>query len=371
MSGKDDFLDDILLREMLKRDQWISKNSAILVFHGIGYQKPLDTLDTFVRGILDTYIKANFKEELFKLTHMVEKIDDSSGGYLYRNSIRIEYDNFNYYLDCHEFYWADETEDQVSWMDTQSWIKTLIDGANSFYRKNLGELNRDNSFFFTDGVFHEKRYKFVMKFATGFIPVIGATIRQLGTLFRYIPFMGDLILNIIKSNSKSRSDKLTNLFGDIVAYNSPDPKSRLFQVRQTIKRKAYNSIKYLIETKSNDSTYKYDNIIVAAHSIGTQIAFDALNEIDHGIALKNIKRDAIPDVLSGFVTFGSHLDKAAFFFSEQIDNKAYIKMQIRKNFYAFKEKESEDDYPINLKNMLTPSLNSIVWRNYYDENDPV
>jgi hypothetical protein len=367
--NKETQLDNFLLKEILQKGQWISKNSSILVFHGIGYQKPFDTLDIFVRGILDTYIKIGFKKTKFSLTHRVEKIDDKSSVYFYRNSVRIEYDESNFYLDCYEFYWADETENKVSWGDTQNWIRVISDGANNFYDsiKKRGELKRENSLFFTNGVFHNIRYKFIMKLVAGFMPVVGAILGQIMTLLRYIPFVEDLIRIFLKTNDH----KLTNLFGDIVAYNSPDPKNKLFEVRQRIKEKAYKSIEYLLEAKNKSSEPMYDNIVIVAHSLGTQIAFDALNETEHALSLKNIKRDNADSIISGFVTFGSHLDKAAFFFFEQIDKEAYIKEQIRKNFYSFKKENSKDNYPIKLKSMLSSSLNSIKWRNYYDANDPV
>lgn len=370
MNIKDNFLDDILLREMLEKDQWITQNSAILVFHGIGHQKPFETLDIFVRGMLDTYIKVGFNVKSFTLIHQLAKKDDGMGGYLYKNS--------DYYLDCYEFYWAPATENKVSWLDTKDWIHNFTNGAKKFYKnkKEEGEANHDESFFFSNGVFNVRRYIFIMNFTTLFVPMLGGIFTQLGRLIRYIPLIGDPIYNVFKFKESHFSDSLINRFGDIVAYNSPDPKNKLFKTRRTIQKKAYKAIRYLIEVENDKEfnqhfMYKYDNVLIVAHSLGSQIAFDALTAIDHRIALKEIQRENILNVLSGFVTFGSPLDKTAFFFSEQTEDESYIKAQIRNNFYCFKQKNSIHDkkYPFKVKNLLKSTLSSIEWRNYYDAND--
>lgn len=151
------YLQRMMMDELLKRGQWIAKNSAIVVFHGIGYQKPLETLDIFVRGLLETYVKAGFDAQSFTLTHQLAKKEDGRGGYWYENFIRIIYKDSAYYLDCYEFYWAPATEDKVSWSDTQNWIKTLTRGANKFYKEKQeqGEYCQDDGFFFPNGVFNK------------------------------------------------------------------------------------------------------------------------------------------------------------------------------------------------------------------------
>lgn len=366
------FLDKCLLKERKNSGKWISKNSAILVFHGIGEQKPFETLDTFVRGLLDAYICVGFDIKKFHLTHDLVKhnIGDT---HWYENIIRIEYNDSPYYLDCYEFYWADKTEDKVSWNDIQDWIDMITNGANKFYKDKAesAKKNKDESIFFENGVFKKGLYKTSLKLIGIVLPTFGSLASAILNLIRYIPFLGEIIYGIFRSKGQSNSKKLTNILGDIVAYNSPDPKNKLFKTRREIQKYASKSIQHLIEAKQNNGiVYKYDKIVVVAHSLGTQIAFDGFNSIDHKVALGDIYRKDIQEVL-GFVTFGSHLDKAAFFFREQTEKKEYIKAQIRQNFYAFKQKKDEENYEVKVNNRLKSKLSNIKWRNYYDINDPV
>ncbi len=366
------FLDQKLLQDIKNSGKWISQNSAILVFHGIGNQKPFETLDSFVRGLLNAYIHAGFEENKFHLIH--EFATHQQGDKIwYENIIRIKYGQSPYYLDCYEFYWADKTENKVSWNDMQEWIDTITTGAENFYQDKVeyAQKFKDDSIFFQDGKFRKGLYKTSLKLIGITIPMFGKITNNILALFRYIPFGGSFIYNLFYSKEQSKSKKLTNILGDIVAYNSPDPKNKLFKIRREIQVDATKSIKYLIEKKQNSgSKYQYDKIIISAHSLGTQIAFDGLNSIDHKIALGDIDRENIENLL-GFITFGSHLDKAAFFFREQTQKDEYIKAQIKQDFYTFKQKTYPIDYKFKIENRLTSKLTNIQWRNYYDINDPV
>ena len=373
MNCKSTFIDCNLLKEIKESGKWISQNSAILVFHGIGDQKPFETLDSFVRGTLKTYESAGFEKEKFIVNHDLVK-HTKGDNHWYENIIRVYYEGEDgYYLDFYEFYWADKTEDKVSWSDMQDWVNTIVDGATKFYKnkEEIAKKAKDNSVFFQKGVFNKYLYLISLKFVTITIPLFENIISSIINIVRYIPIVGDLLYRMF--NSKSKSKKLINVLGDIVAYNSPDPKNKLFKTRREIQKEASIAIQNLIEAKDN-ITYKYNKIIIAAHSLGTQIAFDGLNSIDHKVALKDIKRKNINAELFGFITFGSHLDKAAFFFTEQTPKKSYIKAQIRNNFYAFKRCSDLkiDDSWFEVQNIkLKSTLSDIEWRNYYDINDPV
>lgn len=387
-------LNDVFNKEMIKKDHWVAKKSAIMIFHGVGNQRPFDTLDTFARGMLETFADAGFDAEAFTLTHQFAKRDDGRGGSWFDNVIRVTYKNSENYLDFYEFYWAPETENKVSLLDTQNWIQNLANGAKKFYQdqKRLGETYHDESFFFAEnGDFREERYRRFIKVATMFIPLMMFFIEKIGALIMYIPFIGALAYNLVKSLQKSSLHALSNIVGDVVAYNSPDPKNRLFEVRRSIQQKAYAAIKYLVEpmegTDKEETVYQYDKVIIASHSLGTQVAFDALNILNQKISLNEVKgvdqdgyindadvpRRKISDLLSGFITFGSHLDKAAFFFREQTEKNAYLKEQIRSDFYCFKQKQwnFDDNRKFTLHSSLKHYLDDITWRNYYDANDPV
>jgi len=396
VNEKSVLLNDVFNKGMIKKDHWVPNKSAIMIFHGIGNQKPFDTLDTFARGMLETYKDAGFDADSFTLTHKFAKRDDGKGGSWFDNFIRVTYKGSENYLDFYEFYWAPATEDKVSWSDTRSWVNDLANGAKKFYedQKRIGKRYRDESFFFTkDGDLRKWRYKVFIKIATMMIPLAMYIIDKIVALILYIPFIGAFAYDKLRSIKNTALHNLSNIAGDVVAYNSPDPKNKLFEVRRSIQKRAYAAIKYLIEpaagTNKEDSVnhYQYEKVIISAHSLGTQIAFDALNALNHKISLNEVRgvdvdgyisdkqgnKRKISDLLCGFVTFGSHLDKAAFFFREQNEKSAYLKQQIRENFYCFKQEtwNFDDTRKFKLHSSLKRYLDDIEWRNYYDAYDPV
>lgn len=390
-------LDDEIIRNQIKEGQWIAKKSAIIIFHGVGNQKPFETLDTFTRGMLKTYTDAGLDASLFLLSHKFAKRDNGHGGNWFDNFIRVTYKDSKNYLDIYEFYWAPETENKVSMLDVQNWVQSLTKGAKEFYQnqKEMGKKFHDESFFFDkNGDFKEGRYRRFLKFVGIFIPLLESISETFFKLISYIPVIGTFGYNKLKSSEKNSWKILSNVIGDVVAYNSTDPKNKLFATRRAIQKRAYTAIKYLIEPVEQDNKqgdtpplYAYDKVIIAAHSLGTQIAFDALNTLNHRISLNEVKgidadgyfksgdsaKEPISKLLCGFITFGSHLDKAAFFFREYIPKDAYIRQQIYSNFYAFKQKkwtQGKDD-EFELKSPYRRYLDKIEWRNYYDPNDPI
>ena len=239
------------LEKLKNRGQWINENSAILVFHGIGQQKPLDTLDSFVRGLLQTYVDAGFDKSFFQITHKFKSYINPDGTTGYKNFIRITSSRGScFYLDCYEFYWAPETENKVSWSDSQQWILSVLFNINKKEQivntKKQGEENHDKSLFFPNGTFSIVRYKIFSLLSLMLLPIL--------YLISLIPVLGKMIT--------------VNYLGDIIAYNSSDPRSALFKIRRKIQISAYKEIRQLIESKEK-GLYMYDNIIIVAHSLGT------------------------------------------------------------------------------------------------------
>jgi len=47
-------------------DKWPTKNTAFLIVHGIGNQKPIETLDSFSRGIISALKNIPMKNHLMR-----------------------------------------------------------------------------------------------------------------------------------------------------------------------------------------------------------------------------------------------------------------------------------------------------------------
>ena len=145
------------------------------------------------------------------------------------------------------------------------------------------------------------------------------------------------------------------------------------------------SLRYLLQA-SHDGTLRYGKVVLAGHSLGSQIAFDAINRINllinnrmiwgydgSGRHLENGSEAHVSEILCGLMTFGSPLDKIAFFLREHVPDDAYIRLQLLNNYHGFKQRNW--DGPANIRYKIpspfSREFDGIRWCNYYDKYDYV
>jgi len=121
---------------------------------------------------------------------------------------------------------------------------------------------------------------------------------------------------------------LVQFVGDVTAYISSNKIDRFEEIRKKIKDAAKESAGavYLAKAKDSDD-FEYEKVAVVGHSLGSVIAYDTLNRL--------IADDALASQTTGivrrtglFLTFGSPLDKIAFFFSVMGKNTQHIREQL-------------------------------------------
>lgn len=407
---------------------WVTKDTAILVIHGIGDQLPIETLDQFGRGLVKQY-KEEFKVEL-KLTHeLMPKPSDRSDTW-FDNVLRIKKEGCEHFIDIYEYYWANYSEDKASWKDINTWLQGVVKGANSFYKKNavLGKQYKDKSSFFDSrtGNFRVGTYRMFMSVVSHLLFAVELFYKGLIWLVGHIPFMGKIADSMMESYTDTLVHNVTNVIGDIVVYNVTDPKSKFYEVKRGIADGAIKALKYLVEkNKSGKDINKlqrvfddkklqrtpgecdeidkefeeelrkeelyYPSVIVAGHSLGSQVAYDAINKlnllINEGVIanydnkgncmLSNKVR--IAEQLNGFITFGSPLDKIVFFLRENVPDTEFLRQQILDHYHGFKLRpinerlnntRTNKNY-VEVSSGLTKLLEDVQWRNYYDAKDYV
>lgn len=81
----------------------------------------------------------------------------------------------------------------------------------------------------------------------------------------------------------------------------------------------------------------------------------------------------LADRLNGFVTFGSPLDKIAFFFRQRAKDDQVIKRQLIKSLHAFKTKDWDPigQNKLHLHDDFKSYLSHMAWLNFWDPKDPV
>ncbi len=380
----------LLTRSITNEIEWVKEDTAILVIHGIGNQLPLETLDQFGRGLINAY-KKNLAAE-FNISHQVVDKPDSRGGIWFDNILRISKKGSEHTIDIYEYYWAHYSEDKATWRDINSWIQGVVSGAKNFYKRNaqLGYQYKDKSPFFDSktGAFNATTYNFFISVASKIILALDGLIRGLIWLIARIPFLGGIAESLLKSYADNAIQGLTNVIGDVVVYNVSDPKSKFYTIKKKIQEGAIHALKFVVERDKNNQPF-YPSVIVAGHSLGSQVAYDAVNRINLLInqnQIKNYNKDGIHEntnehiskQLKGFITFGSPLDKIIFFLRENVPDDQYIRQQFLDHFNGFKQRDINfANNPNTNKNYIKANsglkrhLEKIQWRNYYDGRDYV
>jgi hypothetical protein len=386
--------------------QWVTQDTAILVIHGIGNQMPIETIDQFGRGLMKV-LKREFDDEL-TLQHFVVPKDNGDKGFWMDNVLRIGKKGSDYHIDIYEYYWTHYTEDQASWSELNSWLEGVVKGAKAFYQRNatIGYFYKDRSVFFDSktGAFNVMNYRiFISAISKAFL-TIDAVTRFFLWVLELIPFLGSIAGTLVKKYSQSYIRKFTNVIGDVVVYNVVDLKTKFYDVRKKIQEGAIKALTFILErtkeSKDKDSpdpqaTEKklyYDSVVVAGHSLGSQVSYDAINLLNLLInqgkvkhydekgkcTLNHRKGKSISDQLTGFITFGSPLDKIIFFLRENVPDGEYIRQQVLSQYHGFKirnldfmnNNKSNKAY-VPIEGSLKRHLDNIKWRNYFDNTDYV
>lgn len=112
---------------------------------------------------------------------------------------------------------------------------------------------------------------------------------------------------------------LVQYLGDVAIYVMPYKLDAFNDLRKEIKDKVYKVAQAVYALKDqSDEGLEYDHVIVLGHSLGSVIAYDALNRLIHeDRESKAPKRLRVADRTPLFLTFGSPLDKTAFIFGAQ------------------------------------------------------
>lgn len=328
--------------------------TAFLVIHGIGEQNPFETLDSFTRGMIDHLRSQGIS---FSAEHMLAERSDAGGSSWTESRVRLKPSEADSIIDIHEYYWAYLTEEQISVSEVWEWVEKTLEGTRNFYQENTELRHRYEK----DGKVSFKLDKVLrrLRMLSLIYPIIKLLV---GGLSYTVPAWGRGLANWLKNSAYYI---LKGYIGDIAIYTTMDEKSRFYRIRQQILAKSQT----LLESVLADP--QYERVIIAGHSLGSVISYDTLNKINIKANLAGSVKPPI-EKIKGLVTFGSPLDKIAFFFREHAGKEQYVRRQIMEHLHSFKARPlSFSNDRVNLSNPLKPLLDGIFWVNYYNENDPV
>ena len=161
---------------------------------------------------------------------------------------------------------------------------------------------------------------------------------------------------------------LVSYLGDVALYTTADENSAYFRTRVEILGKATGLLRHLCEHNG------YASVYLAGHSLGSVIAYDAVNRyvrdarsgMDQAEAKEGLSR------LKGLLTFGSPLDAVYYLFRTAVGPKEPVRAQLLSSLHGFRKHSSGRSYgDMALAPYVVPKLEGCCWLNVHSPMDPV
>lgn len=161
---------------------------------------------------------------------------------------------------------------------------------------------------------------------------------------------------------------LLKYLGDVTLYTTADERSGFFRTREEILSAAAGRLRSLLEDPA------YDAIYVAGHSLGSVIAYDAINRLVREVRSEGegkLGREGF-DRLRGLLTFGSPLDKVQYFFRIRVRAGQAIRAQLLSSIHGFRRRRSGRSYgDLAFAAYRVPEPSDFRWLNVWSPADPV
>lgn len=111
---------------------------------------------------------------------------------------------------------------------------------------------------------------------------------------------------------------LVQYVGDVALYLTSHTLDRFNSLRDKIRKQVTDAAQVIFSSRSENGDFEYDSVYVVGHSLGSVIAYDALNQLlnDDEVAREADKLKVL-DRTKLLLTFGSPLDKTTYLFSLQ------------------------------------------------------
>ena len=222
----------------------MKNKQAVILIHGIGEQRPMDTLRSFVKTVWETDTSMHHP---YAILGTFSKPDDISESFELRRLTTTK-NSKDVRTDFFEFYWAHLMEgNKIS--HVLAWLKRLVFKLPWKLPKPLIAV-----------------WFFIVLSGLGVIYLMfnqtlpeGAQLFGEKTFFSAI--LGLVLLPLLVG-------LIENIVGDAARYLDPSPKN--IKTRQEIRTKGVNILKKMHESG------EYDRIILVGHSLGSIIAYDIL-----------------------------------------------------------------------------------------------
>jgi hypothetical protein len=224
----------------------MSERQAVVIIHGIGEQKPMDTLRAFVTGVRDYLAQTDTSETK---TTIRSKPDGVSESYETRR-LTLSASRNRPRTDFYEFYWAHNMRNTI-FSQTIPWLWRLITTSPRKIPERLRKI------WYTVWVL------VLLIVATVFLIYGIKEWKAFAGLILALPF----VLTLVGILQKWVSNAFLSTAGDAARYFTPTPGN--INERDKIRKQGLDFLEKLHEKK-------YERIILVGHSLGSVIGYDLL-----------------------------------------------------------------------------------------------
>jgi hypothetical protein len=281
----------------------VHKRTAILIVHGVGQQAKYDTVSAFAAGLAGRL--RSVTGQPIQSTRRLRAFSNGIDSLLRLTPAAASDDTV---IDIVEYYYQPILQRRALLADVVEWLMRTSDHIRALYRNTPALRQR------LDGDTTLGRNYMLYQTAL-VVPVLVWVWRGVRLLQR-IPGAGAYLewpTAVMEWLVGKLLDKLIIEFAaDVTAYTAIDARERLHDVRKQILSGCTLVLRELLKGTGPDA---YDQVILAGHSLGSVVGYDAASRLS---AEAEARPSAFTDDelrrLVGFVTFGSPLDKVAMCF---------------------------------------------------------
>ena len=338
--------------------KWPEQTTALLVIHGIGQQSPFQTMGAFAQGFVHACEKSGRK---LLLNHGRKYMSLPDGPGWVENFVSCAEREGGPAVDIYEYYWQHLMQRQISFAEIVDWLKRVSDGGSAFY----DWMKQQDAFKDRHAGHLRNRVAVVTAAGVDYLRLLPAGVRLaielmywLGNAAKaFVPWL----YPVLKFFFRKAKRLVVDYVGDVAVYTTTDVKLKHYEVRDRILRAAVGKTQWLLD--------RYERVVLAGHSLGSVVAYDALNRLNNLMEVDApLQKQAAR--LKGLVTFGSPLDKVAFFFYERMGDREFIRRQIVNRSHGFRSLAARiPSKEFALGGGVPKHLDQLAWLNLYDPED--
>lgn len=230
------------------------KRQAVVIMHGMGEQKPMDTLRAFVKTIAPEIRNAH--EGTRKVFNKPDNISESFELRRFTSNKHGDSHKTDYF----EYYWANKVSGKTIGDIIRWFVAILLRMPNNVPLR-------------VRWIYYS--IWFLILLALFFFVAFSLSLWSFPFFEKIIIYLSNpYILGIYGLIATAFSTVVINYLGDVVCYTNASPKN--INEREEIRKKGIELLQKLLSKKEKDGSNSYDRVVIVGHSLGTVIAYDLI-----------------------------------------------------------------------------------------------